>query len=157
MNMLCWRTVLFWQVCLCRLVAPAALSNYTSTLFEGGTVITYDDTANAIKVLSDACVLVTGDRIAAIFEQGAANVTIPSATERVSAVGKIVSPGFVDTHRHGWQTAYKTLGSNTTLAEYFERYGEFTQAGTVFTADDIYLGQVLSPLFILFSLFECNL
>lgn len=67
--------------------------------------------------------------------------------------GKIVSPGFVDTHRHGWQTAYKTLGSNTTLAEYFDRYGEFTQAGTEFTADDIYLGQVRIPV-PLYALFQ---
>ena len=32
------------------------------------------------------------------------------------------------------------MGSNTSLAEYFGRYGEFTQAGTVFGPDDIYYG-----------------
>lgn len=37
-------------------------------------------------------------------------------------------------------SAYKTLGSNTSLAEYFGRYGEFTQAGTVFSPADIYYG-----------------
>lgn len=145
MNIFSWRTasLCMWQTCLCQIATAAASSKYASTLFERGTVITFDDEANSIKILSNASVLVTGDRIAAIFEDvGHNNVTIPPATERVSAIGKIVSPGFVDTHRHGWQTAYKTLGSNTTLAEYFKRYGEFTQAGTVFTADDVYLGQV---------------
>ncbi|KAK7702307.1 hypothetical protein SLS57_011439 [Botryosphaeria dothidea] len=113
-----------------------------STLFERGTVISFDDAAKTPKVLWNTSVLVTGDRIAAIFDDSQ-NVTIPADAERVSAEGKIISPGFVDTHRHGWQTAYKTLGSNTTLAEYFERYGEFTQASTVFTADDVYLGQLV--------------
>lgn len=143
MNLFSKQILSLWHasLCLSTAAAAAATSNYTSTLFESGTVISYDDAANTIKVLSNASVLVTEDRVAAIFED-AQNITIPSGTERVSAVGKIISPGFVDTHRHGWQTAYKTLGSNTTLAEYFERYGEFTQANTVFTAEDVYLGQV---------------
>lgn len=144
--------MLFWHACFCQFKTSVASSNYTSTLFEKGTVITFDDAADTIKILSDASVLVTGDRIVAIFEQGTQNATIPSAVERVSAVGKIISPGFVDTHRHGWQTAYKTMGSNTTLAEYFGRYGEFTQAGTVFTADDVYLGQVWEAFFLMLSL-----
>lgn len=124
----------------------AASSNYTSTLFEKGTVISFDNTTENLKILFNASVLVTGDRIDTIFED-ADNITVPSGIERISAEGKIISPGFVDTHRHGWQTAYKTLGSNTTLAEYFDRYGEFTQASTVFTADDIYLGQVHTSIF----------
>ncbi|THU86481.1 hypothetical protein K435DRAFT_822115 [Dendrothele bispora CBS 962.96] len=41
------------------------------------------------------------------------------------------------------RTAYKTIASNTTLAEYFVRYGEFSQAKTVFTPEDIYLGQLV--------------
>lgn len=123
--------------------AASSRWNYTSTLFEKGTVISFDDTTQTLKVLFNASVLVTGDRIDTIFEDADdSNITVPPGTERVSAEGKIISPGFVDTHRHGWQTAYKTLGSNTTLAEYFDRYGEFTQASTLFTADDIYLGQV---------------
>lgn len=131
----------FLQACTALLSVAAASSNYTSTLFEKGTVISFNNTTDSLRVLYNASVLVTNDRIAAIFENSD-EVTVPSGTERVSVEGKIVSPGFVDTHRHGWQTAYKTLGSNTTLAEYFDRYGEFTQAGTEFTADDIYLGQV---------------
>lgn len=128
------------QTCVSVLASTAAAAN--STLFERGTVISFDDAAKTPKVLWNTSVLVTGDRIAAIFDDSQ-NVTIPADAERVSAEGKIISPGFVDTHRHGWQTAYKTLGSNTTLAEYFERYGEFTQASTVFTADDVYLGQLV--------------
>ncbi|KAG9840733.1 hypothetical protein KCV05_g8920, partial [Aureobasidium melanogenum] len=66
--------------------------------------------------LRDSSLLVTGDSIAKIFGNSD-NVTLPIDTEIVDVEGKIVSPGFIDTHRHSWQTAYKTLGSNTTLAE----------------------------------------
>ncbi|KAK7537510.1 amidohydrolase family protein [Phyllosticta citribraziliensis] len=113
-----------------------------SILFEGGTIISFNNATQSLEVLRDASLLTTNDTIAAIFDSSS-NITVPAGTEMISAQGKIISPGFVDTHRHGWQTAYKTLGSNTTLAEYFERYGEFTQAGTVFGPDDVYYGQLV--------------
>ncbi|KAK8169155.1 amidohydrolase [Phyllosticta citrichinensis] len=119
-----------------------AVSSCSSVLFEGGTIISFNNATQSLEVLRDASLLTTNDTIAAIFDSSA-NITVPAGTERISAQGKIISPGFVDTHRHGWQTAYKTLGSNTTLAEYFERYGEFTQAGTVFGAEDVYYGQLV--------------
>lgn len=134
------KNVALWQACIALLASTAASAN--STLFERGTVISFDNASQSLKVLRNTSVLITGDRIAAIFDSSQ-DVTIPSGTERISAEDKIISPGFVDTHRHGWQTAYKTLGSNTTLAEYFLRYGEFTQASTVFSADDVYLGQLV--------------
>ncbi|KEQ90780.1 hypothetical protein AUEXF2481DRAFT_33721 [Aureobasidium subglaciale EXF-2481] len=110
-----------------------------STLFHGGTIITFDEASQLPVALHGSSLLVTGDSIAKIFESSD-NVTLPTGTEIIDVAGKIVSPGFIDTHRHSWQTAYKTLGSNTTLAEYFGRYGEFTQAGTVFRPEDIYYG-----------------
>ncbi|THU82128.1 Metallo-dependent hydrolase [Dendrothele bispora CBS 962.96] len=95
-------------------------------------------------VLRNTSILITNDRITAIFDSSnPSDVPIPDSTERISVQGKIVSPGFVDTHKHGWQTAFKTIASNTTLAEYFIRYGEFSQANTVFTPEDIYLGQLV--------------
>ncbi|KAI4722415.1 Metallo-dependent hydrolase [Aureobasidium sp. EXF-10727] len=122
---------------LASLSATALCAN--STLFQGGTIITFDEASRLPVALHGSSLLVTGDSIAKIFDSSD-NVTIPTGTEIVNVEGKIVSPGFIDTHRHSWQTAYKTLGSNTTLAEYFSRYGEFTQAGTVFGPDDIYYG-----------------
>jgi cytosine/adenosine deaminase-related metal-dependent hydrolase len=61
---------------------------------------------------------------------------------KIPSQGKIITPGFVDIHRHLWQTAYRTLGSNTSLAEYFNRYGEFAIAKSVYTPEDVYLGQL---------------
>ncbi|THU88510.1 Metallo-dependent hydrolase [Dendrothele bispora CBS 962.96] len=115
-----------------------------SILLEEGTVISFDDASQTPKVLRNTSILITDDRITAIFDSSnPSGVPIPSDTERVSVQGKIISPGFIDTHKHGWQTAYKTIASNTTLAEYFVRYGEFSQAKTVFTPEDIYLGQLV--------------
>ncbi|OZJ03683.1 hypothetical protein BZG36_03534 [Bifiguratus adelaidae] len=113
----------------------------SSVLFKEGTVISFDDATETVSVLRNASVLVTGDRIAAIFGNNTA-VAIPENTEVIPAEGKIISPGFVDTHRHSWQTALKTLGSNVSLAEYLFRFGEFSQAGSVFTPSDVYLGQL---------------
>src|SRR5437764_748054 len=114
-----------------------------STLLENGTVISFDDASQALKILRNASVLVRGNKIAAIFDSSfSGSVEIPKAKKRVSAANKIISPGFVDTHRHGWQTAFRTLAGNTTLAEYFFRYGQYTQAKTVFTPEDIYYGQL---------------
>ena len=45
-----------------------------------------------------------------------------------------------------WQTAYKTIYSNTSLAEYLQQASEFSQANKVFTANDMYLGELTGAL-----------
>jgi cytosine/adenosine deaminase-related metal-dependent hydrolase len=110
-------------------------------LLQGGTVLAFNVATERVSALPDTSVLVIGDRIEAIFNSSE-NVSIPPDTEIISAAGKIISPGFVDTHRHGWETAYKTLASNTTLAEYFPRYSEYSMAQRVFSAEDVYYGQL---------------
>ncbi|EXM17954.1 Metal-dependent hydrolase, composite domain superfamily [Fusarium oxysporum f. sp. vasinfectum] len=115
----------------------------TSVLFEHGTVISFDDETQDLRILYDTSVLVIADRIAAIFDSSSGSpVTVPSDAQKVSAANKIISPGFIDTHRHGWQTAYRTIAANTTLAEYFKHYSQFSQAAKVFTPEDIYYGQL---------------
>lgn len=127
----------------------ATLALYFATLtrsqllFEGGTVLAFDNTTERINVLRNASVLVVENRIAKIFETSADNATIPEGTERINVQGGIVSPGFIDTHKHGWQTALRTIGSNTTLAEYFNRYGEFAVAPFTYTPEDVYYGQLI--------------
>ncbi|CAJ2501376.1 Uu.00g042290.m01.CDS01 [Anthostomella pinea] len=61
--------------------------------------------------------------------------------ELVDCTNKIITPGFIDTHRHGWQTVFKTMGSNTSLSEYGYRYSAFV-ALPMFTPDDIYISQL---------------
>ncbi len=114
-----------------------------STLFSGGTIIAFDESSESLRVVRDGSLLVTGNTIAGIFNGAPPPNKVPQGTEIVDTTGKIISPGFIDTHKHGWQTAYKTLASNTTLPEYFMRYSEYAAPALIQpTADDIYLGQL---------------
>ncbi|CEI62480.1 hypothetical protein FVEN_g5023 [Fusarium venenatum] len=111
----------------------------TVRLLSGATIIGWDDSNNEPKIVRDGHILISGDRIKTVSTSEPSN--LPNDTEKIDATGQIITPGFIDTHRHGWQTAFKTIGSNTTLAEYFGRYGEFA-AAPHFTADDVYWGQL---------------
>ncbi|KAI9782304.1 MAG: hypothetical protein M1816_001917 [Peltula sp. TS41687] len=138
---------MFWlmryssSVLLLLLLSLFWIASDASILFQGGTVIAFDEATESLQVLRDNSVLVTNDRIAAIFSSSS-NATLPQDIEAVDITGKILSTGFIDTHRHGWQTAFKTIGSNTSLAEYFGRYGEFALAVQQYTPEDVYIGQL---------------
>ncbi|KAI0533721.1 amidohydrolase [Xylaria digitata] len=124
----------------------ASLAGYTgaalsaSVLLSGGTIIAFDEDTNFLNVIRDGALLVTDDRIASIYEE-ANPKGIPADTEIVDCTHKIITPGFIDTHRHGWQTALKTLGSNSTLAEYFMTFSSYS-AGPLYTAEDVYESQL---------------
>lgn len=118
---------------------PIGLVHASSVLFTGGTIIAFDDATNDLDVIRNGTLLINNDRIAGIWPADERHtVPVPSDVEVIDAAGKILSPGFVDTHRHGWQTLYKTLTSNTTISEYFARYGEYTAAGRL-DAEQVYM------------------
>jgi 5-methylthioadenosine/S-adenosylhomocysteine deaminase len=73
-----------------------------------GTVLSMDESR---RVLTDADVLVVGDRIAAV----GTGLEVPPGTEEIDASGGIVMPGMIDTHRHLWQTAMRGYGADWTL------------------------------------------
>ncbi|KAK4184900.1 5-methylthioadenosine/S-adenosylhomocysteine deaminase [Podospora australis] len=113
----------------------------SSILFSGGTIIAFNRQTESLEVIRNGSVLVTGDRIASV--SSSLPSSIPANTEKVDITDKIITTGFIDTHRHGWQTAFKTLGSNTSLVEYFNRYSEFSVVQQYpLTADDVYYGQL---------------
>ncbi|KAF1918237.1 hypothetical protein BDU57DRAFT_572320 [Ampelomyces quisqualis] len=116
-----------------------------SVLFTDATIITFSSDTSRTEVLHGSSLLVEGDRISRIYN-GTTPTSYPDGTEIVNATGKIISPGFINTHQHLWQTAFKTIASNTTLAEYFQRYGEFGPSIQHFTAEDKYLGQLTGSL-----------
>lgn len=105
------------------LVAPG-LAVASSILFQGGTIIAFDKKTEGLQVIRGGSVLVTDDRITTVAGPGT-KISVKNDTEVVDITGKILAPGQINTHFHGWQTAFKTLGSNTSLVEYFSRYGEF--------------------------------
>ncbi|KAF4461847.1 amidohydrolase family [Fusarium albosuccineum] len=115
-----------------------------STLFKHGTVIGFDAETQTPKPLYNTSILVTGDTIAAIFGADEDDsIEIPQDTEIVSAENKIISPGFIDTHRHLWQTTYRTIASNITLLEYMARYSPRSRVPDLFTAEEFYLSQLV--------------
>ncbi|GLA74290.1 hypothetical protein AtubIFM55763_005526 [Aspergillus tubingensis] len=134
------RLLLGLSALLAALPSPAAAAENKSTLFTGGTIISFNDLKQDLDIIRGGSLLITDGTINAITE-GAYDKPLPPDTEIVDATGDILTPGFIDTHRHGWQTAYRTIASNTTLAEYFNRYGEFAADG-IWTADDVYVSQL---------------
>lgn len=137
-NMFFSLTSVFIHLLLC----GAAYAAKSSILLEGAAaVISVDRATNNVQVLYNSSVLVTGNTIVSVYD-ASKKASIPSNTTIVPCQGKIITPGFIDTHRHLWQTAFKGLASNTSLAEYFFRYSMFSDAKTVFTPEDIYVGQL---------------
>jgi cytosine/adenosine deaminase-related metal-dependent hydrolase len=106
-----------------------------SVVFRSGTVLTMDDGGT---VLTDADVLVDGERIAAVGP----GLAVPEGTEEIDARGGIVMPGMVDTHRHMWQTAMRGYGADWTLTQYFVWY--YLEHGKHFRPEDVHAGNVLS-------------
>ncbi|KAK4194501.1 amidohydrolase family protein [Triangularia verruculosa] len=110
-----------------------------SILFKGGTVVAFNKQTQGLRVIRGGSVLVENDRITGVFDS--APNRVPPRTEIVDIAGKIITPGFIDTHRHGWQTVFKTIASNTTLLEFFGRYSSFV-APFFWNATDIYDSQL---------------
>src|SRR5262252_5736339 len=104
-------------------------------VLRGGTVLTVDD---AHTVLTDADVLVTGDRIAAVGPR----LQAPDGALEIDASNGIVMPGMIDTHRHMWQTAMRAYGADWTLTQYFVWY--YLEHGKTFRPEDIHAGNLLS-------------
>lgn len=100
----------------------------------GATIVTMDD---ALGVMHDACIVISGDRIASVH----AREDAPAAGEHdewVDGSGFIVFPGLVNAHMHTWQTALRSMASNWTLLEYFRWM--HAGLGTLFTPADIGIG-----------------
>jgi 5-methylthioadenosine/S-adenosylhomocysteine deaminase len=106
------------------------------TLLRNGTVIT---AATAGEVLEGADILISNGRIAAIghaLEAGDAEV--------IDITGRIVLPGFVDTHRHTWQSVIREIASDWSLTEYLA--GLHTGLSKYFRPEDTYTGNYLGAL-----------
>ncbi|KAF5121986.1 5-methylthioadenosine/S-adenosylhomocysteine deaminase [Metarhizium anisopliae] len=116
------------------------LVSASSTLFYGGTIIAFEEGTESLDVIRNGSILVTNDRIAAVSSDWIMD-NLPSDADKVDITGQIITPGFVDTHRHTWMTAFKTIASNSTIVDFFARYGEFAAASS-FLPEDVYLGQL---------------
>ena len=105
-------------------------------LIRGGRVLTMDA---RLGDLDEADILVEGDRIAAV----AARVDAGDAPS-IDAAGMIVLPGFVDAHRHVWQTQLRTVATDWSLFDYFSRMRSIYSS--FYEPEDAYLGNYAGAL-----------
>lgn len=104
-------------------------------LLRNGTVISFNDNTASLEVLHNASVLIDNDKISAI----GTNISPPANTDIVDVTDKILTPGFVNTHCHMWQTAYRTLAPDCTLADYFTWVSHNSASIKSFSAEDVYV------------------
>jgi len=105
-------------------------------LIKNAIVLSQDD---SIGELPRADVLVEGDRIAAVAPDVAA-----ADADVIDAEGDIVIPGFVDTHRHTWETSIRTSAPDYTLGAYFGAI--LDKFAPNYRADDVYAGNLWGSL-----------
>jgi cytosine/adenosine deaminase-related metal-dependent hydrolase len=106
-------------------------------LLRGGQVITMDP---AIGDLATGDVLIEDGKIAAVEPSIDADVD----AEIIDAAGRIVIPGFVDTHRHTWETAIRGVAPNATLDDYFVDI--LDTFAPLYRAEDVYSSNLAGSL-----------
>ena len=97
-------------------------------LIKGGYVLTQDP---ALGEMAGADVLIEGDRIAAVGKDLSAD-----GAQTIDATGDLVIPGFIDTHRHTWETSIRTCAPDYTLSAYFS--GILDKFAPVYRPEDVF-------------------
>ena len=108
-----------------------------TTLIRGGYVLTLDP---ALGDMPHTDVLIDGETITAVGP----GLTAPPHANVIDARNRIVMPGFVDTHRHTWQTPVRGVLPSCTLDEYFA--GMLNNIGMQYRADDVYIANLMGAL-----------
>jgi cytosine/adenosine deaminase-related metal-dependent hydrolase len=108
-----------------------------TTLIKGGYVLTLDP---ELGDLPQADVLIDGDKITAIGP----NIQASPHANVIDARNHIVMPGFVDTHRHTWQTPVRAVMPSCTLDQYFS--GMLDNIGVQYRAEDVYIANLMGAL-----------
>ncbi|KAF6828259.1 amidohydrolase family protein [Colletotrichum plurivorum] len=109
----------------------------TRILLKNGTLLIHGENDKVTPRRAD--LLIEDDRIVQIGHSIAANSNI----KVLDCEGKIVSPGFISTHHHLWQTQLKGRHANHTLLEYLPR-GNYV--GALMTAEDMFWGELAGAL-----------
>ena len=90
----------------------------TSILLQNGTVLTHRSSESGnyqvVPLESHSLLIVNGE----IAEIAPRVETISAETEIIDCEGKLISPGFIDTHHHVWQTQLKGRHADELLVDY---------------------------------------
>jgi 5-methylthioadenosine/S-adenosylhomocysteine deaminase len=105
-------------------------------LIHGGHVLTMDP---ELGDLYGGCVLIEDERIAAV----ATSLDAHDA-EVLDATDCIVIPGFVDSHRHTWETVIRGIAPDVSLGGYFDIV--LDQLAPAYRPEDVYAGNYLGAL-----------
>ncbi|WMS44576.1 amidohydrolase family protein [Acuticoccus sp. MNP-M23] len=124
---------------------PATGAPGTRYVIRGGAVLTMDD---AVGDFESADVLVEGGRIAEI----APSIDAGDA-EVIDAAGRIVMPGFIDTHHHQFETALRSFLANGLLYNDGKPHGEVNyfeyilgKFAPVYRPEDVYIAELFAGL-----------
>jgi len=121
-------------------------------LFTGATIVTMDPD---LGTLHRGDLLVEGSHILAIGHDLRTNGDSAGAVV-VDATGAILSPGFVDTHRHSWQAALRRIMPDVNdLGEYVT--STLARYAPAYRAEDVYVGTRLAALSAIDSGITCLL
>ena len=105
-------------------------------LLKGGCVVTMD---SQLQIFKRADVLITGERITAIQPDIDAD-----DCEVIDASNQIVMPGFIDSHRHVWESVVRGNASDYSLMEYLQHI--LGPLAASFRAPDVYTANLLGAL-----------
>jgi 5-methylthioadenosine/S-adenosylhomocysteine deaminase len=120
---------------LTRSTASPGTASTARTVIRGGLLITQDDTHGT----RTGDILIDDGRIVVI-----GTVPADDTAAVVDAKGKAVLPGFVDTHRHTWQGAFRLMGFGWDFPTY-RQHVQLTW-GPRFGPDDAYIGELVGIL-----------
>jgi 5-methylthioadenosine/S-adenosylhomocysteine deaminase len=110
-------------------------TNSGATLLRGATILTMDP---ALGDLARGDLLFEAGRITAVGRA----IEVGPDVEVIDASGRIVIPGFVDTHRHLWEVLVRGGAQHHTLEQYY--VDVLGNVGSRVTPDDVHLGTLAS-------------
>lgn len=109
------------------------------TVIQGGIVVTGDP---GQSLLWPGDVWIADDRIQAVVPSG--ELAVPDGCTVIDASEAIVMPGFVDSHRHLWQTPIRGLGADLVNPEYSNAI-RFT-FGPIYGPEEVYAATLAGAL-----------
>ncbi len=104
-------------------------------LIRGGYILTQDPKLGQLR----GDVLIDNGKIVAVGKGLEAG-----GVETVDASGMIVLPGFIETHRHTWQSCLRHMGGNWSAAQYFSY--NFFKFGVNMRPEDVYAANLIGRL-----------